>query len=71
MAGTAAHGQKPTEEQVFWQELQLWGDLGWSSLFLKNWTLRKGSVLEQGKTEEEVAETVLTTDCNSHSTCAS
>lgn len=48
--------------------LQLMRDFDWSSLSSKNWTLWKGSVLEQGKTEE-VAETVLT-DCNFHSTCA-
>lgn len=64
VAGTAAQ-RSPQGSKFSGRKM---GYLDWSSLFLKNWTLWKESVLEQGKTEQ-VAETVLT-DSNSHSTSA-
>jgi len=47
LAGTAAHGENPTQEQVFWQDLWPVGDPRWSSPFLKDCTLWKGSNVEQ------------------------
>lgn len=47
LAGTAACGQEPPKEQVFWQELQPVGDSSWSSLLLKNCTPWKGPMLTQ------------------------
>lgn len=46
LAGTAAHGEEPTQEQVFSQELQPMGNPHQSTLFLKEWTPWKRAVVE-------------------------
>ncbi|GAB0183574.1 zinc finger and BTB domain-containing protein 5 [Grus japonensis] len=43
----AAHGEDPTQEQVFWQDTWPMGDPCWSSPFLKDCTPWKGPMLEQ------------------------
>jgi len=47
MKESAACGEEPTQEQVFWQEPWPMGDPQWSSPFLKDCTLLKVPMLEQ------------------------
>lgn len=51
LAGTASHGVKLTQEQAFWQELQLSRNPNWSSPFIR--TAPHGKEQEEVKEEEE------------------
>lgn len=49
LAGTASHGVKLTQEQAFWQELQLSRNPNWSSPFLRTCTPWKGARRGKGR----------------------
>jgi len=42
-----AYGEKPMQEQVFWQDMWPVRGLRWSSLFLNDCSAREGLILEQ------------------------